>query len=113
MPALIAAPVATAVPATSARISAGAKMGKLLSRVEPHYPDQARRMNVEGPVALTLEVGEDGKVRNVTVRSGNPLLVLAAKDAARRWRYEPSLLNGVPTPFTAEVVIKFSLSQQR
>jgi hypothetical protein len=38
---------------------------------------------------------------------------LAAKDAARRWRYEPSLLNGVPTPFTAEVVIKFSLSPQR
>ena len=69
-------------------------------------------MNVEGAVLLTLEIGEDGKVNKVTVRSGNPLLVGAATDAARRFRYEPSLLNGVPTQVTSDVVVNFNLNRR-
>jgi TonB family protein len=110
---VLAPPLAVSVAGvpSPARVSQGAKQGKLLFKAQPRYPEQARRAGVEGQVSLSLDVGADGKVHDVHLRSGHPMLVPAAIEAVRRWRYEPSLLNGVPTPVTAEVVVTFKGSQ--
>ncbi len=61
---------------------------KVLSKVAPVYPDLARRTNVHGVVKLVVVVAPDGKVASTEVVGGNPVLVQAAVEAVRKWRYE-------------------------
>src|SRR4029077_4677223 len=69
----------------------------MLHRVEPIYPDDARRARVEGSVILQIIIGTDGAVKSLKVLQGPPSLVPAAAAAVRQWRYKPYLLNGKPT----------------
>lgn len=75
---------------------------KVKTRVSPQYPDLARRMNISGTVRLQVVVGPDGSVRATNVLGGHPLLVQAASDAVRKWKFEP----GAET--TGVVEVKFS-----
>jgi len=61
---------------------------KVLSRVVPTYPDLARRTNIHGAVKLQVVIAPDGRVKSTQVIGGNPVLIPAAVDAVRRWRYE-------------------------
>lgn len=70
------------------------KRGVLLRRVEPEYPEFARQQNVAGTVTIEATVGADGRVQSVRVVSGPKLLVQAAVNAVRQWRYSPTLLDG-------------------
>ena len=63
---------------------------RVLTRVAPTYPELARRMHVTGTVILHVTVNPDGKVASTRVESGHALLVPAAEDAVRRWRFAPS-----------------------
>lgn len=63
----------------------------LVRSKQPTYPELARRMNLSGTVTLKVEVGADGKVKSVSVLSGNPLLGRAASDAVREWVYVPGV----------------------
>jgi TonB family protein len=78
-------------------------------RVEPAYPPEAQKQQVEGVVKIQQVVGTDGRVRSVTLLSGPPLLVTAALEAARYWRYLPALLNGKPVETEQDVEINFRL----
>ncbi len=60
------------------------------SRVDPAYPPLAREMHVNGKVKIEVTVAADGAVRNTKVLGGSPLLVRAAMDALKNWKYEPS-----------------------
>ncbi|MFN3327070.1 MAG: TonB family protein [Bryobacteraceae bacterium] len=60
----------------------------LLNRVEPKYPTEAREKGVRGHVLLLVSIDTDGRVMRVTPRFGDPLLVDAAVEAVREWRYE-------------------------
>lgn len=62
---------------------------KVTRRVEPQYPELAKRMNASGTVRLQVIVAKDGSVTGVTVLGGHPLLAAAAENAVRKWRYEP------------------------
>ena len=77
--------------------------------VEPAYPQVARAAAVQGVVILELTIGEDGAVSNARVLRSIPLLDQAALDAVRQWRYEPTLLNGAPTPVIMTATVNFSL----
>lgn len=81
----------------------------LAYRVEPEYPPEAQKQQIEGVVKIQQVVGIDGKVRSVKLLSGPPLLVPAALEAARYWRYLPALLNGQPIETEQEVEIEFHL----
>ncbi len=59
-------------------------------KVTPEYPELARQMNMKGSVRLELLVAADGHVKSTRVLGGNPVLVRAAEDAARKWRYAPA-----------------------
>ena len=58
---------------------------------------------------LEVLVGEDGAVSNARVLRSIPLLDQAALDAVRQWRYEPTLLNGAPTPVIMTATVNFTL----
>lgn len=61
----------------------------VVSRVAPVYPELARRMHVSGVVVLKVTVSPDGSVASTAAASGHPLLVNAAQDAVKKWRFSP------------------------
>jgi protein TonB len=91
------------------RVSQGVTTGLLISRVQPDYPVVAHTARVQGTVILTAIIGKDGRVERLQLESGNPLLVQAAIDAVRQWRYKPFLLNGQPIEIETTVTVNFQL----
>src|SRR6185369_9745657 len=73
------------------------------------YPPMAVAARVSGTVVLDAIIGEDGLVRDVTVRTSLPLLNRAAIDAVRQWQFTPTTLNGVPVPVILTVRVTFTL----
>jgi TonB family protein len=63
---------------------------KVKSRVTPLYPEIARRMNISGVVKLVVVVAPNGVVKSTKVMGGHPLLVSAAEDAVKKWKFEPA-----------------------
>jgi protein TonB len=84
--------------------------GNLLYRVQPNYPALARQARVEGKVVLEAVITRGGAIDNLQVVSGHPMLVRAAIDAVRQWRYRPYLLNGEPVEVKTQVIVNFILS---
>jgi TonB family protein len=83
----------------------------LLYRVEPTYPRGAEERHIEGTVRMRALIGKDGRVRKVELVSGPPLLVEAAMNAARDWRYIPAVLNGQSVESEEDISIDFRLSR--
>ena len=77
--------------------------------VEPAYPQIARAAGIQGVMILEIVIGADGAISNARVLRSIPLLDQAALDAVRQWRYEPTLLNGAPTPVIMTATVNFSL----
>jgi TonB family protein len=63
---------------------------KATLRVAPLYPELAKRMNVSGTVKLEVTIAADGKVKSVKPIGGHPVLVEAADQAVKKWKFEPS-----------------------
>jgi len=82
---------------------------KLVHRVDPQYPPAALRHRIQGTVRLSAVVGKDGHTEIVRLISGHPLLVSAARNAARQWVYTPTLLGGKPIQVITFVDIQFQL----
>jgi TonB family protein len=61
----------------------------ILKSVQPQYPALAKRMNIKGVVKLEVVVQPNGDVKSMTAKGGHPLLVQAAEDAIRRWKWQP------------------------
>lgn len=63
---------------------------KIATRVTPQYPILARNMRIQGSVRADVLVAANGKVRSLEMKGGHPLLVQAAQNALREWKWEPS-----------------------
>jgi len=63
---------------------------KVKTRVQPSYPELAKRMNVSGKVKIEVIITPDGKVRSTRVIGGHPLLVQACQDAVKEWKFLPA-----------------------
>jgi len=83
--------------------------GYVLTRVQPHYPEEARQQRIQGAVVLKALVGADGSVQELKVISGDPLLVQAATEAVRQWRFQPHRSKGQSTGFETRITINFLL----
>jgi len=81
--------------------------GRLIHRVEPEYPEQAKDKHVKGFVKMILTIAEDGSVKDVKIVEGNPLLVDAAIQAAKQWRYTPFMNCGKPVEMQTFEHVKF------
>ena len=84
--------------------------GNLVHRVQPDYPVLARQVRVQGRVVLRAMISREGAIENLQVLSGSPMLVQAAVDAVRQWRYRPYVLNGEPVEVETQVTVNFVLS---
>jgi protein TonB len=95
------------------RIKVGGNVtaARIISRIQPVYPPLARQTRISGTVRLHAIIAKDGTVQQLEVLSGHPLLVQAALDAVRQWRYQPTLLNGEPVEVDTTVDVIFSLNQ--
>ena len=111
-----AAPVAprSSAPAVVAASnpSAGKAGGQIQSAVlvyrkEAEYPKIAKQTGAKGVVTLNATIGKDGNVKNVRVVSGHPMLVNAASEAVRQWKYKPTLLNGQPVETDTQILVNF------
>jgi TonB family protein len=60
------------------------------SKVQPVYPELARKMNLTGTVKVQVVVAPNGTVKDAKVVGGHPVLANAALDAVRKWRFEPA-----------------------
>jgi protein TonB len=103
-------PPAADVPPGPMRAGSALKPPRLIQHVPPSYPAVASRARIFGDVRLDALIGTDGRVYDLKVISGHPMLVQAATDAVRQWRYEPTLLNGRPVEVLLEVVVHFQLN---
>ncbi len=105
--------VAPPPPKQQSRIRVGGNVtaARVLNRVNPVYPPLARQTRISGTVRLHAIIAKDGTVQQLEVMSGHPLLVQAALDAVRQWRYQPTLLNGEPVEVDTTVDVIFSLNQ--
>lgn len=77
----------------------------------PRYPDKARSKHVEGSVVLHVIINKDGAMKSLEVVSGDPLLVTAAMDAVKQWRYTPTLLNGRAVEVDTVITVTFALNR--
>lgn len=85
------------------------QQANLVQQVKPIYPPSAITMRVQGAVMLEALIGREGRVENLRVLSGHPLLVRAACEAVLQWRYRPTLLNGEPVEVLTQVTVNFNL----
>jgi TonB family protein len=92
------------------KVGGNIQESKLIRRVEPIYPELAKRARIQGRVVLVVTVDEQGNVTEVRVNSGHPLLNEAVVTAVRQWKYSPTLLNGEPVPVIATVTVRFDLA---
>jgi len=74
----------------SAQDSADEAKRKVRTKVVPEYPALAKQMNVTGKVKIEATIAADGHVISTRVVGGSPLLVNAALDALKKWRFEPA-----------------------
>ncbi|HWY02132.1 MAG TPA: TonB family protein [Candidatus Acidoferrum sp.] len=89
------------------QVPAEAMQKLLLHRVEPTYPAEARKANLQGIIALDIVVGRDGSVVNMHALNGPEVLALAAMDALRWWKFEPYRVNGEPAVVETTVAVEF------
>lgn len=97
-------------PPQAVRVGGQIKEPKKLKATIPAYPDIAKQARVQGVVILECTISPQGRVTNVTLLRGVPLLDQAAMDAVKQWVYTPTLLNGVPVPVIMTVTVNFKLN---
>lgn len=88
------------------------KPPKLIKKVEPAYPEEARKNGVQGVVILEAKVDERGRVMDAMILRSIPELDQAAIDAVRQWVYEPLLIDGKPTKVLFTVTVRFQLGEK-
>ncbi len=107
--AVLPAPVASA-PKGPVRVGGEIRAPRLLLRAEPNYPLLARQAKLSGDVVIDAVIDPQGNVVEMHVLSGHPLLIPAAMDALRHWKYEPTTVNGQPVAVQLTVTISFRLT---
>jgi protein TonB len=83
---------------------------RLIDEVKPTYPAIAKAVRVQGDVVIDSVIDTHGDIAQMKLVSGSPLLVTAAFNAVRQWKYQPTLLNGVPVAVEMEVTVHFNLA---
>jgi len=84
--------------------------GDLVRKIVPTYPPLARAARIEGQVTLQAVISKQGAIENLRVLAGHPMLVPAAIEAVRQWRYRPYILNNEPVEVETQIIVNFSLA---
>jgi TonB family protein len=77
---------------------------QILSKMDPQYPQQARDAKIQTDVHLLVTIGTDGRVMNLSIASGHPLMIQSTLESVRQWQFASAMQNGIP------VVARFPLT---
>jgi periplasmic protein TonB len=91
------------------RVGGNVEAASLVNKVQPQYPPIAQAAHVSGTVVLRAVISKNGTIEQLQFVSGPPLLMKAAMDAVRQWRYRPTVLNGEPVEVETTVDVVFAL----
>jgi protein TonB len=108
-PALPAPPPPPQLPKGPVRVGGKISEPRKTKNVAPAYPEMAKRARVQGTVILEATISPQGRVTDVKVLRGIPMLDEAAMSAVKQWSYTPTMLNGVPVPVIMSVTVNFKL----
>ncbi len=93
------------------RVTSTVLQGKAIERRVPVYPELVRRIHLQGDVAIEVIISPEGRVESARAISGHPMLIATALEAARGWRFGPTILNGVPVRVTGVITFVFKLTE--
>jgi len=110
----VAAPVVATVPAAErpkgpVRVGGAVSPPRLIFGPAPQYPILARQSRIQGVVVIDAIIDEHGNVIGEKIVTGHPLLVQAALKAVSQRKYEPTILDGEPTPVDLTVEVTFRM----
>jgi protein TonB len=94
------------------RVGGRVKAPRKIYAPAPNYPALARQARIEGTVVIDAVIDVSGNVVEAKVVSGHPLLLAAALEAVRQWKFEPTYLNEQPVPVALLVTVEFHLQVQ-
>ncbi len=83
---------------------------KIVHKVPPVYPVEAKKQRIQGSVVLSVVIGKDGSPENIKVTGGPNELQQSALDAVRQWRWQPFLLNGDPIEVLTTITVVYQLA---
>jgi TonB family protein len=104
------APAIAGAGSTAVRVGGDVREPRKIVNVNPVYPKAARDAQVSGVVIMEVLINETGEVVDARILRSIPMLDDAALNAVRQWRYEPTLVNGVPTPVRMTITTNFTLN---
>jgi TonB family protein len=106
------APAAPAAPLTA--LPEGSELPVLVTRVDPRYPEAAKKLNQSGDVVLRVVVESNGTIGKIEVLAPGQLgMGEAAVEAVRKWVYRPARVNGQPVAVWKVIRVKFALRPER
>jgi TonB family protein len=92
-------------------VSGAVLQGSAVVKAQPVYPRSAKRFNASGPVEVRITISAAGRVSDAQAISGHPLLRDAAVEAARKWVFNPTTVNGVPVETQLALTFVFTVPQ--
>jgi protein TonB len=93
-----------------ARVSTGVMMRLILHKVDPIYPEDAKKNHVSGAVVVVATVDDQGNIVTASVVSGPEKLRDTALNAVNQWTFKPYLLNGRPAFVQTQFVVNFNIA---
>jgi protein TonB len=109
-PVVATPPKTTAAPVVRPPRISVVELAHPIHRVDPIYPPLARQARISGVVELQGVLGTDGRIHELKVLRGHPMLVKAALDAVSQWTYAPTILNGQAVEVVAPIIVTFKLN---
>ena len=91
------------------RVSSGVAEGLKVHDVTPTYPQMARIAHIQGDVILQATISKTGAIEGLHGVSGHPILIQAAMEAVKQWKYKPYILNGDPVEVETTIKVQFHM----
>jgi TonB family protein len=99
-------------PILQEKVQEGVVRGNAIIKVKPLHPESAKKMNAYGPVEVQIIISQEGNVIEATAISGHLALRNAAVEAARKWVFKPTTVNGLPVKVESTLTFVFTRSGQ-
>jgi protein TonB len=93
------------------RVGGNVQAARIVRRIQPEYPETARREHLQGTVRLHAIIGKDGSISQLVVLHGYCSLAKSSIQAVRQWRYTPTMLLGLPVEVDTTIDVIFALNR--
>jgi protein TonB len=98
-------------PDTAVRVGGNVQAARLLKKVAPEYPFDARARGIQGTVRFNATIGIDGTVRQLSLLSGPLALYESARAAVQKWAFKPMTQNNRPAEMVTVIEVDYTLSR--